>query len=349
MSGSKADMPHGLPPWRFVVMGCGSIGKRHISNMKAMNAGEILAWDLREDRRREARTRFDVESMATLEDAWKRAPNVAVIATPTSTHVPLALQAAKRGCHLFIEKPVSDRMEGLTELLDVVTDQGLVTLVGCNMRFHPGLMKVKRLLEEKAVGRVVGARVEVGSYLPDWHPWEDYRETYSALARLGGGVILDAVHELDYIRWMLGDVRAVACFAGKQSGLDIETEDTAAILLRFAEGAIGEVHLDYVQREYSRTCQVIGDEGTIRWDYGAGEVRLYSGTTRQRDVFRDPPGWEPNSMYVDELRHFVRCLAGEERAALDVFEGRRVLEVALAAKEAAATGRVVELEGTPGR
>jgi len=337
------------PTLRFLVIGCGSIGTRHLANLKLLNAGEIFACDPREDRRREASARFHVEASATLEEGWKRDPNVAVIATPTSTHVPLALEAAQRGGHLFIEKPVADRLDGLGELLDVVARRGLVTLVGCNMRFHPGLMKVKRLLEEKAVGRVVGARVEVGSYLPDWHPWEDYRGTYSALAHLGGGVILDAVHELDYIRWMLGDVRAVACFTGKESGLDIETEDTAAILLRFAEGAIGEVHLDYVQREYSRTCQIIGDEGTIRWDYAAGEVRLYSGTTQQREVFRDPPGWEPNSMYVDEMRHFVRCLAGEEQPALDVFEGRRVLEVALAAKESASTGRVVELEGRPGR
>ncbi len=337
------------PTLRFLVIGCGSIGKRHLGNLKLLNAGEILACDPREDRRREASSRFDVEATATLEDGWKRRPNVAVIATPTSTHVPVAQQAAERGCHLFIEKPVAERLDGLDELLDIVTRRGLVTLVGCNMRFHPGLMTVKRLLEEKAVGRVVSARVEVGHYLPDWHPWEDYRGTYSALTRLGGGVILDAIHELDYIRWMLGDVRTVACFSGKESGLDIETEDTAAILLRFAEGAIGEVHLDYVQREYSRTCQIIGDEGTIRWDYGAGEVRLYSGATRQRDVFRDPPGWEPNSMYVDEMRHFVRCLAGEEKPAQDVLEGRRVLEVALAAKESAATGRVVELEGKPGR
>jgi predicted dehydrogenase len=334
---------------RFLVIGCGSIGKRHLDNLKRLNAGEILAFDPREDRCREARGRFDVETTATLEAAWKREPNVAVIAAPTSAHVALAREAAEHGCHLLIEKPLADRLDGLDALLDVVARRRLVTLVGCNLRFHPGLMTVKRLLEEKAIGRVVSARVEVGHYLPDWHPWEDYRETYSALTRLGGGVILDAIHELDYIRWMLGDVRAVACFAGKRSDLDIETEDTAAILLRFAEGAIGEVHLDYVQREYSRTCQIIGDEGTIRWDYGAGEVRLYSAATRQRDVFGNPPGWEPNVMYVDELRHFLRCLAGEERPVLDVFEGARVLEVALAAKEAAATGRVVELEGRPGR
>ena len=337
------------PMLRVLVVGCGSIGKRHLGNLKALNVGEILACDPREDRRREATSRFDVEVTPFLEEAWRRGPNVAVIATPTSTHVPLALQAAERGCHLFIEKPVADRLDGLDALLDVVTRRSLITLVGCNMRFHPGLTTVKRLLEEKAVGRVVSARVEVGHYLPDWHPWEDYRETYSALTRLGGGVILDAIHELDYIRWMLGDVTSVACFAGRESGLDIETEDTAAILLRFADGAIGEVHLDYVQREYSRTCQIIGDEGTIRWDYGTGEVRVYSGATRGAEVFRNPPGWEPNSMYVDEMRHFVRCLAGEEKPALDVFEARRVLEVALAAKRSAATGRVVELDGRPGR
>jgi predicted dehydrogenase len=334
---------------RFLVIGCGSIGKRHMGNLRALNAGDILAWDPREDRRHEASTRYDVKSTKTLDEAWKYSPNVAVIATPTSSHLSVAIEAARRGCHLFVEKPLADRLDGLDELLDIVISRRLVTLVGCNMRFHPGLVTIKRLLEEKAVGHVVSARVEVGHYLPDWHPWEDYRETYSALTCLGGGVILDAIHELDYIRWMLGDVRAVACFAGKQSGLDIQTEDTAAILLRFAEGAIGEVHLDYVQREYSRTCQIIGEEGTLRWDYGAGEVRLYSSATRQWDVFRNPPGWEPNTMYVDELRHFMRCLAGEETAALDVFEGARVLEVALAAKEAAATGRVVELEGRPGR
>jgi predicted dehydrogenase len=337
------------PTLRFLVVGCGSIGQRHLDNLKRLNAGEILACDPREDRRREASSRFDVETTATLEAGLRRDPNVAVIAAPTSVHLSLARAAAEHGCHLFIEKPLADRLDGLDELFDVVTHRRLVTLVGCNLRFHPGLMTVKRLLEEKAVGRVVSARVEVGHYLPDWHPWEDYRETYSALTRLGGGVILDAIHELDYIRWMLGDVRTVACFAGKQSGLDIETEDTAAILLRFAEGPIGEVHLDYVQREYSRTCQIIGDEGTIRWDYGEGEVRLYSGATRQRELFRDPPEWEPNVMYVDEMRHFVRCLAGEEKAALDVFEGARVLAVALAAKEAAATGRVIELEGRLGR
>jgi predicted dehydrogenase len=333
------------PSLGFLVIGCGSIGKRHIRNLIALNAGEILAFDVQADRRSEVECQFGVEALDYLEEAWERRPDVALITAPTGMHVPLALQAAEQGCHLFIEKPLSDRLEGVDRLVNAVRERNLITLVGCNMRFHPGLVKVKKLLEEGAIGQVVAARVAVGQYLPDWHPWEDYRKTYSARRDLGGGVILDAIHEIDYIRWMLGEVEAVACFAGKLSRLEIETEDTAAILLRFASGSIGEVHLDYVQRAYHRTCHIIGDEGTIHWDYSSGEVRWYSAATHDWQVFTNPSVWEPNEMYLDEMRHFLRCLSGQEKPALDVCEAARVLEVALAAKASAETGQVVRLQG----
>lgn len=328
---------------KILVVGCGSIGKRHIRNLNELNAGEILAFDVRSDRRKEVESQFGVESVDSLEEAWKRCPDVALITSSTSMHVPLALQAAERGCQLFIEKPLSNRMDGVDKLLEVVRKERLVTLVGCNMRFHPGLMTVKRLLEEGAIGRVVAARIEVGQYLPDWHPFEDYRHGYSAHREMGGGVILDAIHEIDYIRWLMGEVESVACFAGKLSSLDIETEDTAAILLRFTSGAIGEVHLDYVQRVYSRTSHIIGEEGTVRWDYSYGEVRWYSAAAKEWRILKNPQGWEPNRMYLDEMRHFLRCLAGEEEPELDVFQGARVLNIALAAKASAESGQVVKL------
>ncbi len=327
---------------RFAVLGCGSIGTRHLANLLALGAGEMVGCDPRSDRRHEVEACFGIRCVATLDEVWEFRPQAALVTVPTSLHVPVALQAAERGCHLFVEKPLADRLEGTDALLDRVQQRGLVSLVGCNMRFHPGLRRVKQLLEERAVGRVTSARAEVGQYLPDWHPQEDYRQNYSAKHSLGGGVILDAIHELDYIRWLLGEVTAVTCFAGRVSGLEIETEDTAGILLRFASGAIGEVHLDYVQRAYRRTCQVIGDQGTILWDYGARQVSWFSAATSQWHTIADPPDWQPNAMYVDELKHFLACLDGRERPVLDAADGRRVLEIALAAKTANETGRVVE-------
>ncbi len=326
---------------RFLVTGCGSIGKRHIGNLIALGEEDIRAFDIRADRREEVKSLFGIEVLDDWAAVWNACPDAAVITAPTSMHVSLARQAADHGCHLFIEKPLSHSPDGVDDLLAAVRERGLVTLVGCNMRFHPGLARVKEMIDEGAVGRILAMRVEFGQYLPDWHPQEDYRRGYSARAELGGGVILDAIHEIDYLRWMLGEIEAVACVAGKLSDLDINTEDTAAILFRCSSGAIGEVHLDYVQRTYSRTCHVIGQEGAIRWDYLTGDVTRSCGGGTDREVYHNPPGWEPNQMYLDELRHFLKCLDGEEEPCLDVSEAARVLEGALAAKESAKTARFI--------
>ena len=201
----------------------------------------------------------------------------------------------------------------------------------------------KKIIAKNTIGHIVSARVEVGHYLPDWHPNEDYRLGYSADQSKGGGIILDAIHEIDYIQWLFGEIEAVVCFAGKLSHLEINTNDTAAILLRFKSGTIGEIHLDYVQRVYSRSNHIIGDEGTIRWNYSTGETRWFSIKTNQWHVYNNPPGWESNQMYLDEMRHFLRCLDRKEVPTLDVFQGKRVLDVALAAKSSATTGRIVKI------
>lgn len=330
---------------RVLVVGCGSIGTRHLRNLRTLGVADLLACDPRPERRREVTTQCGVEAVGALGEAWAWDPTVALITAPTALHASLALEAARRGCHLFVEKPVAAQIDDeVHELLAVVRERHLVTLVGCNLRFHPGLVRVKELLEQGVIGRVVAARAEAGQYLPDWHPGEDYRQGYSASRALGGGVLLDAIHELDYLRGLLGEVTAVACFADKLSHLEIETEDTAAVLLRFANGCIGQVHLDYVQRAYSRTCQLIGDDGTIRWDYAAGQTSWYTAATRQWNSTPNPRGWELNQMYLDELHHLFRCLSGEEQPRVDLVEGVRVLEIALAAKASAEAGHVIRLE-----
>jgi predicted dehydrogenase len=320
---------------RFLVIGCGSIGKRHIGNLIALNERDILAFDVMPDRRREVQSLFGVSVLDNLVDAWKAGPDVVVVTAPTSLHLSAAIEAAQRRCHLFIEKPLSHNREGLEDLQDLVRKKGLLTLVGCNMRFHPGVQRIKKMLEDGAIGRTMAIRAEFGQYLPDWHPGEDYRQGYSARSELGGGIILDAIHEIDYIRWLAGEVDTVACLCGKIGSLEIDTEDTAAILLRFTNGAIGEIHMDYLQRAYTRTCRIIGEEGTIRWDHAAKTVACYSAGNRAWQSLRDPTDWEPNRMYLDEFRHFLACLAGNEKPCQDVFEATRVLKIALAARESA--------------
>jgi spore coat polysaccharide biosynthesis protein SpsF (cytidylyltransferase family)/predicted dehydrogenase len=329
---------------RFLVVGCGSIGKRHLQNLKLLSAGELVAYDTREDRREEVRKQFEIEVLANFEDAMHHLPNIVLVCTPTSRHIEYALRAARAGCHLFIEKPISDTLEGLSELIESISSKNLVCLVGCNFRFHWGLKLVKKLVEQGRIGRLLCARAEFGQYLPDWHPREDYRKGYSANKALGGGIILDAIHEIDYVHWMMGKVDAVSCFAGKQSSLEINTEDTAEVLLRFQSGAIAEIHMDYIQRTYNRSCELIGEEGTITWSLQDNQVRLYSTKDKDWQLCAQNAPYEINEMYLAEMEHFLRCIRREELPLLDAREAKDSLEIALAAKESSETGRVINLQ-----
>ena len=312
-----------------------------MSNLLALGVQNVVGMDLRADRREEAETRMGVDTVGSLEEAWLYQPDVAVIALPTSLHVPAALEAASHGCDLFIEKPLGDRIEGTEELATVVRKNNLTTLVGCNIRYHHGPSTIKRLIERNLVGKVISVGIDAGQYLPDWHPWEDYREMYSAKSDLGGGVILDGIHEIDYARWMFGEVSEVYAQGGKLSSLEIDTEDTVDILMKMAAGFTVSIHMDYVQRHYWRTCKVIGEEGTIYWDFNGGAVRLYTAESGQWESFDQPEDYDINQMYLDEMRHFFSCLDGEEPSGMDIDEARRVLQITLAAKESMGSGMPV--------
>lgn len=327
----------------ILIVGCGSVGKRHIRNLRALEAGDIIAHDAKPERCYEVEQEYGVQTYNNLDEALTQKPEVALVCTPTSLHISPALSAAQKGCHLFIEKPLSHSLDGVDELLWTVAQKNLVTLVGCNMRFHPGIALMKELLVKKSIGKVICVRVQAGQYLPDWHPWEDYREGYSARKPLGGGVILDSIHEIDYVSWFLGDVSQVFCFSDKLSSLEIDTEDTAEILLQFRSGAIAEVHLDYVQRYYGRSCQIIGEEGTILWDFNETRVQLYSASNGKWQVFPDNPGYDANEMYLKEMKHFLQCLAGKTKSMQDINRAKTVLEIALAAKKSAKTRKAISL------
>jgi predicted dehydrogenase len=180
-----------------------------------------------------------------------------------------------------------------------------------------------------------------GQYLPDWHPWADYRREYSARRDLGGGVLLDSIHSFDTLRWVLGEPVEVSGMLARVSDLEIDTEDVAAALVRLPSGAIVEVHVDYLQRVAQSRFEVIGSEGTLTWDReGVRWRRAGDQAWTVEDV-----AIEPNAMYLAELEAFGAAVAAG-RTRLDIDEGRATLALAVAIREAAATGRCVRL-GTP--
>lgn len=274
-----------------------------------------------------------IEPFVTLEEGLGWKPDIAIIATPTDLHARQARAVVEADCHVFVEKPLSHDGSGLRELADEVDRRHLVSLVGCNMRFHPGPAKVRELLARRVLGRVIFARIHAGSFLPDWHRDQDYRSSYSASP--AGGCILDFVHEIDLARWYLGDVTEVTCVAGHLSSLDIASEDVAALICRHTDGALSEIHVDYVQRAYDRGCHIGGEEGTILWEFGSGTVRWFDADRGSWKVFEQAVDWDLNQMYLDELRHFIECVEAQRRTELPIRDALEVMRIVLAAKGSA--------------
>src|ERR1700689_3878291 len=336
--------------YRALVVGCGSIGHRHARNLKALGVAHLGFCDTSPETLKQIRQELNGETFSAYAEALQKFhPNIVLICTPPVYHVEEALAALRAGAHVFVEKPLSHESSGIQVLIAEARRHDRKVQIGYNMRFHPGLQILKELIDSGKIGRVLWLNVEAGQYLPDWRPWQNYRESYSARHELGGGIILDGSHELDYICWLLGRPTAVTCRAEHLSSLDVDVEDSAWIYLSFPERRRAELHLDFVQRAYTRTCKVVGETGTALWDFNVQEVRWFSA----EKTSSEQPGWssipyvfEANDMYVAEMVHFLESLGGGTGPMVDLEQSRDVIRVVEAAKRSSEEGKPQTLNWT---
>jgi predicted dehydrogenase len=329
---------------KALVVGGGSIGSRHLRNLRQLGIEHLGLVEPEVSRREAVAAELPVAVFAGLKEGLAWAPDFVVVATPTHLHAGQTLDVVRAGFAVFVEKPLSHTVEHIAEIADVVERKKLTSLVGCNMRFHPGPAKVKQLLDEGRLGKILFARIHAGSYLPDWRP-TDYRANYAARVETGGGCILDYIHEIDLARWYLGDVQSVFCSARHLSSLEIETEDVAILVCRHAIGAMSEIHLDYVQRTYERGCQIVGELGSVFWGFNARTVRWFNAANKEWSVYSQPAAWEINQMYVDEMKHFLECLAEHRATTLPIPEAAAVMRIVFAAKASSEQERMVAVGG----
>lgn len=326
---------------KTLVVGCGSIGARHARLLVKLNgSANVGVFDLDKSRVEKFASEYSVSGYTNLEEALKDRYTEAIIAVPNNLHIPIAQKLAGHGLHLLIEKPLSASLDGIDELIKLCDERNLHVLVGYTMRFHPAIQKIKELISEKAVGEIYGIKAQFGYYLLNWHPWEDYRRGYSARKDLGGGVILDSSHELDYLSWIFGIPQEVFCYSDHYSKLEIDTEDLAEILLKY-NGFITEVRLDYLNRTYRRTCEITGETGTITWDFTKNEIKIFNASNNEWRLI--PFKFEIDDMYIRQLQQFEKHILGEKSDVPTAREAKRVLELALYAKESAKTGHPIKV------
>ena len=330
---------------KAVVVGLGSIGRRHLGNLRLVAPNTyITVWRHSPDSRASSDGLSQADRVVYgLEEALDPMPDVALITCPASFHVERALALARHGVHLFIEKPLSHTLDGVDDLLETSRRLSAVLMVGYNFHFYRPFQVIERAMAEGRIGRVIGLRAEVGQYLPYWRPNRDYRQTVSARSDLGGGVVLELSHELEYARRLVGEVKTVSAHTAHVSDLEIDVEDTAEIILQFRNGAIGSVHLDMVQRPATRSCRIVGTAGMLTWDWESHRVRLFSQATEAWSDLHPPQEVDRNEMYLDELRHFLECVREGGIPAITGEDGRCLVEIAQAVKQSSREQRVVAL------
>jgi len=271
-----------------------------------------------------------------IEDVHSFAPQLAVIANPATFHTDVALKLTEQGVHLLIEKPIAASQESIQLLLDLSRKNNTVLLVGYNLRFLSSLQEFRSALHLQTIGKVLSVRCEIGQFLPSWRPNTDYRQGVSARSKLGGGVLLELSHEIDYLRWIFGEVEWVTAILSQQSDLDIDVEDTAHLIFGFTDKIedkiqlIASVNLDFIRHDITRLCTAIGDIGSLRWDGIAGTIEQFDLESKTWvEVFRD----EEKDSYASEWKHFLKCISGYEKPLISGNDGLKVLEVIEAARQ----------------
>jgi predicted dehydrogenase len=320
---------------RVLIVGLGSIGQRHLRL-----ARELLPdADIRVLRHRESDSvsEFANGNLFTLEEAIKFNSQIAIIANPATYHLKVAEGLALNGTHLLVEKPLSHSTEGVWAFLVNCERQEIVVMTGYNLRYSASLSNYREMIQSRTIGKILSVRCEVGQYLPSWRPDSDYRKGVSANRELGGGVLLELSHELDYLRWIFGEVEWVRGTLSNQSDLEINVEDSAHLILGFSsdpEGRqlIANVNMDFIRQDHTRICTAIGENGSLRWNGLTGTIELcdQAGDKWETIYVQESIG---EDTYKAEWWDFLNCIDSGKNPFVSGLDGLKVLEIVEAARE----------------
>jgi len=312
---------------KVLIIGAGSIGRRHAQNCARLGAdvgifdiARVPLLTLCRENRYTPITNIDIALKSTPYDA-------AIICTPNHLHISSAQKVADAKINIFIEKPLSHNFDGVAELISTIEKNHLIAMAGFNLRFEPGLQYLKKTVDPNNVAFV---QIESGSHMPTWRPGADYRKTYSANNSMGGGIILDDVHELDYACWLFGYPDSVMCYSGKFSNFEIDVEDSADFCFKYPDKSV-TIHSDYLQKRPSRKCKIcLRDGNTLEWEFG-NRVTEYSDGAENVISYKDT--FDVNNLYLFEMEKFFKHIQDRSMPESDIANAAKILKIALDAKE----------------
>jgi len=324
----------------IAIIGLGSIGRRHLRLLREFRPQIKIAAVRSGIGKAIPEEEIIDEVLYSMDCAIESGVQAAIIATPASLHLEQSIKLIQAGIHILIEKPLSHNMDGIDQLISISEKDVVVGLVGYVFRYDPAAIKFKEMLNRGNTGQILHVNVDCGSYLPDWRPHQDYRESVSVRKELGGGVLLELSHELDYIRWFFGPFESITAVLNNSGSLGLEVEDNTDLIINTLEGFPISVHLDFNSRVIRRSCVVHCLKGDLTWN------------VLQKTVSWQPAdGWEKSEtfkhdgdeIYRLQLQHFFDCVENNKKPTVSLDTGLKVLRIVEAARESSVRGKTVAL------
>ena len=316
---------------KFCLVGRGSIGTRHLKNLQFLGYRNVVAFSVSEnpEKDKDWLDKYGVMTLRSLHDLQNFQPDVLIVANPTSKHIETTNLALDLNAHIFMEKPLSHSLAGVLELRQRLIEKNRIFFQANCLRFHPAFRKIKTVLEQGDLGKIYFSSIQCGSFFPGWHKDEDYRISYAGRRDLGGGVVLTLQHELDYAYWFFGKFKKIKALTAKVSDLDINVEDVASIIGLMENGQPVEIHLDFLQRPSRRSINIQGSKGAIDYQYEEEKLCFYNFDDKEAIQTFDFKRYDRNQMYLDELKHFIDCVAGNEKPRINIDDAIYTLESGL--------------------
>lgn len=271
--------------------------------------------------------------------AWK--PDFMIVSNPTSLHLIYLLKAIDYDIDALIEKPVASSYKEIETVEDKIKGRKNKVYVGFNLRFHPIVREVSRIISTNRYGKVLKADLFVGEYLPLWHPYEDYRASYAAKKELGGGALRTLCHEIDLAQYWFGDYNKVFSKVSKISGLDINVDDNTDILAEMKNGILLKITMDYLNPVLERRGRILFEKGLLEYDFSNLDITFTDYATKECKLLLKVENYDYNAQYRCQMERFINK-SNEEICTLE--EGINVARIIDKCEESSQMGRMLSVQ-----
>ena len=318
---------------KVLFVGLGSIGLRHLKNLYSLGLNDFIVFRYRKNSPPgKIPDGLKLTEFTSYQDALNQKPDIVVISNPSVYHFDYAMQAMSLGCNVYLEKPVSHNIDNIDKMLALHKEKQVNVQVGCQLRMHPHLIKIKEWLISGDIGEIYSVSADVGEYLPGWHPWEDYRNSYAARDNQGGGVVLTLIHEIDYLYWLFQDIEVLAATGGNLTELEMDVEDTVLILMRAENKIPIQLRMDYWRSPPVRTLNIVGNNAEINWDYHAMTLE-YCKRGDSPVIYKLEQTWNRNDLFLGLMENFLLSIKNKTKTTSPLDDGVSVLKIAHSVKK----------------